>query len=558
MQTDGEIISIVFHEDDEEKAPEVKPAKPLHYLDFFSSDEIKSLVNQYQKTPAELEAIVAEFHRLFRWEWTHNWIAKGSNAALTLIFLISTSNDALNRIVAVIDPGITVSPAVANGISIPISVFATLIYIVAFSAHKEAVFTVLDYTQRESVQERFSATLQEMHKVPPRAILNGIKWLTNQTVLTTMTLTAAMQQVIPLGGLLSQSSLLTQVPVDLLLLYYGKRYYSHYMDRSYYKGLEFLSDPEKRPTFTELKQNLAISGQSVLQIVSAIGLRVYFFHYLAEASEQALGWWPSPFFVDAMILIHSTAMLSPATLNYYFNDGRELKKLLSDQFQHLPATEQEASVNQRIQQLAQQVSEKEGWFFLLKKDKAGNLLLLCRSAIGSYFGSEIALLVSTNSVALPVCSAVFFAGVFGAFLYKAELNRLVKKLSYDLEKKQDSLPSQILTVNEAVASFAGKVINITSSIANATALIAAASRLLGNNLPVLNSVIDLFAVEKGVNNAKFNGGRIENTIMSAVPKGNWLKENYLSTACMRFFKKRAPTMSAPVVEMAVATGLRKN
>jgi hypothetical protein len=245
-----------------------------------------------------------------------------------------------------------------------------------------------------------------------------------------------------------------------------------------------------------------------------------------------LGWWPPAAFVVPVVAWYGLNALYPKTFRHYMQDKEKVDTMLQQKFQQsgrdLQIAERDLAIYVAIQNAMKSyesaITEKYGRLFLFKNDPGVTVPLFYRTAVSGYLGYELALLFSASSVALPVVSALVLAGLLGGALYKAEANRVMYKLVRQFIEEEQGLRSKEhgvetrATVCERLASFCGKVLNISGAISGAMSTLGTGSRL-PSGTPAGNGLIAILAIERALNTIRFNANRVEKTMRALmVPK----------------------------------------
>ncbi|MDR3491105.1 MAG: hypothetical protein P4M12_03550 [Gammaproteobacteria bacterium] len=521
------------HKNDAELA--LSPLSKLRYLQGFEEAELKALQNKFDKNPQELDNLIAEYKKTY-WYYQINYIlANYGSCSLFLIFPITTSNQGIETFVQVFNPNTPVSNAVGYGIGVPLSIIDVIFFMCVFSVRKESIKSTLEFATQKPYKEYFAETLTYLKQHPGNALIDSLKFLINQTILLPLNSTATMTELIymPLDYSTAGAKVATAIT-----LFYGNEYFKKYTNPDYYEGLDFWRNKKNRPWLLKemYKGNVTTPIQIWLQGASSIGLRVYpFFYFIAVKSEQTLGFWFPPPFIAACTFLHGLCTRYPSTFNHYMNHKEKIESILNDKpdlhlmaqqiltMQHMQATDR--NLHQTQQQLIRIIKkihkenmlQEEGRLFLFKKEPMIALLILFRSCLGGYFGYGIANQLShvidstlAHTLTIPL-SALFF----GKLLYHAEIERIANR--EHLKKLQQEVPAADVIPLTATPSSnttitVALILNVSGAIVGAMSTIGTLQPLIGNDTPMITTIITLLAIEQMLNGILFNQDKVKDTV----------------------------------------------
>ncbi len=506
-EVNADNIPPVVAQKPEDDWSDISHKEACQYLQVFDDEELAELKKLYSdKSLLELDNHVASYPQLLWWYRIDFCLANATNL-LFVVFQINTSNEGIVQFIQTLSPGAVVPSNVAYGIGASTAILDTGMYMVVFSAYKEAIKATLEYALNPSIQKRLQKEIEFVRKSPGQACIELVKTLFHQFILYTTDLTGVMTEVIGIASKI----LALPTPLNWLvvagILRYGKRYFGPYMDEEYFKGLDFWQPNPEQPWLYQkiLQGDIAIPAQIIIQNISAVGLRVYpYYYFLALASATALGGWLPASVVAGVVAVHSFAAICPKTYKHYLEDQLKVESLLPDK--------------KEMESYCVAIIKEQGRLFLFRQEPMMLIPVVYRSVVSGYMGYQLGLLCSVGSIALPIAIAFVSASVLGGGLYKAEANRVMYKLirgmidTVEVEKnKAEGVRQQ--TTAEMLVGFLGKLLNVDAAFSSAMSTIGTGSQL-PSNTPAATSLIAILALERALNVIKFNEKRVDKTVKS--------------------------------------------
>jgi hypothetical protein len=449
--------------------------KSLQELRVFSKEELEKLKNDLpiKLSDAELEATIQSHGVMRRYFWALYGLANLSSF-LHMVFQINTSNEGIESSIKALVPGADIPDWFSKGLeitTITTALLSTLLYTLIFSAHNEAIKSTVKYSYSK---ERALRLYHEAGASPGPFLKKSTIFITHATILAISNITGSMSNLIDILAKINTLPTPLNWFIIIIIIGLAEIYYEKYMDDAYFDGLQFWSDKTTPFLWQELRAgNVSLPFQIILQALSTIGVRTFFFYYLAEASSKALGFWLPPPLVAAIIILHSLCVLYPGVYHRYLD--AKIKN------HELPA---EALAGYR-----KQILQEQGHFFLFKNAPIMVLPFLFRALAGGWLGWKAGGLMS-DSIILAVFLAIVMGLLLAVLLYLAESKRIMHELIDSKHNPTEEAPKSFC---ELAADKGAYILNIADCFSTTASLMGVGVR----ELSYASLVVPLCVMERG-------------------------------------------------------------
>lgn len=518
--------------------PEIKPTKPsseLHRLKAFPGNKLEELKNDNGQSfikvlniqPDTLEEAIEKNYLIY---WGY-WILYGLTNFATLlhvVFQINTSNEGIENCVKAFRQDISVPFWFSYGVGASTAVLSAIFYLLVFSPNKEALKSTLKYAYSKSYREKITQAYTYFLE-SPLSSADALTYLINISILLTCNLTGSMPYMLEIINYILALPIPLNSLIILTVLFFGEKYYKKYMDESYYKGLEFWRDQSKPYLLTELRQkNFFIPLQIILQSSSTIGLRAFYFYYLSEASNKALGFWfPTPM-VMACIILHSLCVFHPKTYDRYTKNlilNRQLSYDDQEKYRH-------------------RVLAEKGSAYLFTTEPTIIFIHLMRMLTGGFLGWEAGNLIS-DTITVPIIFMLTLGLLLCAALYLAESERVMQNLIREkIDSELSTAEKPKMTLCERITDYFASFLNFSDFFSTTTSYMGSGVRLVG-----LSMLVPFWSIERGLCFIDYNDEYVHETAQEVLVPNKCRSSKGSSYG--RFFQKTSSTQPVEinVVEM---------
>lgn len=540
----------------------------LNYLKGFDKQELTQLAEEFQEPIENLEKIVAEYYKSYWW-YRSKYIAYLGGNITYFNYVLNTSPNGFNSLIQVFAPNTTIPDKVDNGFGYALASANFVMNMTAYSPHKEAVKSTLQYAKQNPYLQIVKDTFSFAYHHPKQAFVESAKFVANQATLWTYNLTMSVSVVSDIY----QNQLAAYGPVlqnisAAILIGMSTGWFTRVTNPDYYKGLDFIFKNEKQypPLYQEIREgNFAIPLQIALQgVVSNIAITLltsttYFTNY----ARDNFVWWPPIYVVAPLSAWQLFCTMYPASYLYYMQDGEEIKKFIKAEVD----PEINDSIKQQVEALnktglkgptleAKKIAHEKNlradnykahrealelkvnphygdW---IKQEPLTMVPLTYLGALGTFFGyKEISPLllkyIVNEPISMSLLGSLIGLGLSAFFPIRAERQRIINRLvNEDHEQKllqenkeQKNLMQVVIqnTCGKAVDKLSNTC-NITSNTGQGLSTIGTGARTFGNN-PLYMTPIATIATYRTLNNCLFFGPKIQSTWKSAF--ASCIKEN---------------------------------
>lgn len=529
---------------DHKQLPAVAKSPRLDFLDGCTDEELRALQEKFGKTPEALDQLIkhgatnyGKFRvantTLFQLRRALDVIAIWGANGLYLYYRTQTGSSGIIAGLNVYVPGVTVSDAIANGISGTCSI-GTLTYILFSSAKKNAARTTLTEALLKDPATQLEKFRIELFDKSPRNFTNAFMYLGSKSVIYTANITSALSTVYAFRKQLSALPNGIKWPLTFGILGFTDRFNEIFMNDKFYYGQRFWLEQQLAAEYPwmalELRKKGKVSNplilfEALVQLIGVTLLRSYPNYFLLN--EFALSYFPAWLdsrLVAAIVGVHTVSTYWPTSYKRLFGAAleiykrllptidqaaveRELQTLLqatpratAEEMTKLRQSLIDKAVQTKKDVLAKDISESR----VIKHEPSVVLTTGIRVLTGVYVGATV--VAGSQSAIARGFSGFAFGVIFGGVLYLAESERVRNNIILKLlkEAEQKATPgSQPTTKQFGLIEFGSGVI-VFLNVASSTFGTAGSLALLGVTSPTLISLFTLFALGSATVSATYS------------------------------------------------------